>query len=220
MKPFFRGITLICVLLISGVGLSFAATNSPQPSDAARAQTKFWTGNAQLGGVMNTGNTQSGSLSGQLTLNYKRKKWENTGTVQGQLGTSSGSLNAMSVRGTAESDYFFEPLRFVFTRGRVAFDRFSAYDYVGIVSGGYGWRLWSLKDLSLDVQVGPGFRFEKQSKDGTHNNDLILQPAMKFLWKFSKTAQLAETLSLDWGYLSKKLFLRRFRNRFASQTHW
>jgi len=167
-------------------------------SNTAYVNASSWSGDAELGLVVTTGNTETQSINAKTKVINERTAWRHT-LVATVLNTAD------DVRTTSEkyflsgqSDYKFSEFEYLFGIVTYEDDRFSGYDYQVSEVLGYGRRIIHEPSLTLDLEGGPGARQSKVT-NGDSDNELIVRLAGNLEWKISDSADFSEQLSTEIG---------------------
>ncbi|WP_423063133.1 DUF481 domain-containing protein [Candidiatus Paracoxiella cheracis] len=161
-----------------------------------------WNGtNAQLGYVVNTGNSNNSNLSAGLNVLYNKPKWANTFQANAYLNKSLGVVTKEQYFLTNQFTYYFTKSRrnYIFSNFRFIEDRFSPYEYQVVFSAGYGRELIKTKRFTLSAQAGPGIRHDFIRTTRIYDNHLILSTAMTMNWQITSKVALSEQLNYDIG---------------------
>lgn len=166
----------------------------------AHAQFFFdaWKGEAELGGIVTSGNTKTQSLSSKLSLVNEQEKWRNSFRSETLVSSDAVRTTAERYLLAGKSDYKFGDESYIFGLLSADRDRFSGYKYRLSLSSGYGRRLIQEENLGLDLEAGPGVR-RSRLQDGPTDNELFLGTASNFFWNFSETSALTQTISTEFG---------------------
>ncbi|SET17198.1 Putative salt-induced outer membrane protein YdiY [Marinobacter segnicrescens] len=171
---------------------------------AATAQDSNWEGEAELGLLVTTGNSEETNLKGRLGLVHETESWRNIGEFRSAYTEAEDETTAERYRAEAETDYKFSENQFWFLRGFWENDRFSGYDFRSSATTGYGHRVWELGDDSfLDLSAGVGYRFNKLEEpddDGNRDEDeAIARLAGQFDFALSDNALFRQKLASEIG---------------------
>lgn len=164
-----------------------------------------WAGtNAQLGYIVNTGNTNATSLNAGLNLVYTQPKWTNAFQFTAYLNKSKGVVSKEQYFVTNQWSYYLGSTRsnYLFFNGRFMDDRFSPYEYQSVFATGYGHDIIKTDRFTLSAQAGPGLRHNSiRNDDGTHQveDNVILTTATTAKWQATKNLALSEQLNYDTG---------------------
>lgn len=178
----------IALMVLLGATGQLIAAEPPRP----------WKGEAELGIVATSGNTETTSVKAHAGVVHEQGKWRHTGKIDA-LNTSdatrtTGERYALS----GKSDYKFDARSYVFGLVSYENDRFAGFDYRMSETLGYGYRVISQDTLTLDLEVGPGAR-QTQLRNSSSENEFMGYLSGKLLWKFSPSASLSEDLTTEIG---------------------
>jgi len=165
---------------------------------ALSANASTWNGEAELGAVVTTGNTETQTLNAKGKLVNDRKKWKHVGMVEAL--STSDDVRTTSERYllSAKSDYKYDEVSYAFVRINYEKDRFSGYDYQVSETLGYGRKIITEPNLTLALEAGPGARQSKLDM-GDSDDEFIVRLAGDLVWKISENAEFSEDLSTEVG---------------------
>lgn len=157
-----------------------------------------WNGEAELGLVSTTGNTETESFILRARVINTRDKW--THTVRGEAlhKTDGDTVTAEKYFLSGKTQYFFRDRSYLYGLVTYDDDRFSGFDYqlTGVL--GYGRVVWKTETVQLDLEAGAGGR-RSQPDTGETIDEAVAQVAGNFEWKVSKNATFIQELSSDIG---------------------
>ncbi|MBY6033284.1 DUF481 domain-containing protein [Marinobacter daepoensis] len=161
-------------------------------------------GEAELGILVTSGNTEETKVNGRLGLKHETVTWRNTGEFSSRYTKADSETTAEEYQAALEADYKFDDNQYWYVRGAWEDDRFSGYDFESSVSTGYGNRVWQSGDRSfLDLSIGGGYRYNKLEElndDGDDAEDeAIARLAAHFDYALSETALFRQKLSTEIG---------------------
>lgn len=176
------------------IGL-LSATLLPAGAFAANGT---WTGNVEFGYVKTGGNTDTSNLNLKAKAETSWEKWRNAVNFEAASSTTDSVTTAERylLSDQASRQYTEHSYSFVFLGYEN--DRFSGYDYRLSGIAGYGYRVYSEPDLTMDLEVGPGLRRSKLDT-GSTDNEFIGRGAFKLKWLISKTSTFSEDINSDVG---------------------
>lgn len=157
-----------------------------------------WRGDAELGFISTSGNTDTETLNAKVKVINEREKWKHTITAEATKASDSGVVTAQRNFMSGKTDYKFTKRSYIFGLLQYEDDRFSGYYYQASFVIGYGNKIIDTDTLLLDVEIGAG---TKQSKleTGETTDEGILYTGMEVDWKLSKSASFNEKLSVENG---------------------
>jgi len=163
-----------------------------------------WKGEAELGLLITSGNTEETKVNSRLGLKHETQTWRNTGEFSSRYTEAEDQTTAEEYKAALEADYKFDDQQYWFLRGSYEDDRFSGYDFESTLTTGYGNRVWQAGERSfLDLSVGGGYRYNKLKEDNADGRDVeeeaIARLAGQFDYAFSDTALFRQKLSTEVG---------------------
>lgn len=174
-------------LFLGGVGVA-----------AADEEAEGLGGEAELGMVTTSGNTNTRSVNGKARLHYLRGPWRHEGRLEGMRTSDHAGVTAERYLAAAKSDYHFRPSDYVFATVRYEEDRFSGYDYQVSEAVGYGHRLVERERLRLDLEIGVGGRHSRET-GGRTRDEVIARGAGKLAWDISPNSRFTEEVLVESG---------------------
>ncbi|MBQ0834145.1 YdiY family protein [Marinobacter sp.] len=171
---------------------------------------KNWEGEAELGVLMTSGNTDETNVNGRLGLVHEGIDWRNIAEFSSNYSesenedTGEDQTTAEKYKAALETNYKFDESQYWFLRGTYEKDRFSGYDFESTATTGYGNRVWQRGERSfLDLSAGVGYRYNKLvvvNSDGDDaENEAIARLAAQFNYALSENALFHQKLSTEIG---------------------
>lgn len=170
----------------------------------AMAQEGNYEGEAELGVLITSGNSEETSINSRLAGKYEGAIWRNTASFRSAYSEAEDETTAEKYRADAEGNYKFDDQQYWFLRGSYDDDRFSGYEYQSSVTTGYGNRVWNAGERSfLDLSIGAGYRYNRldvADEDGERDEDeAIGRLAGQFDYALSENALFRQKLSTEIG---------------------
>ena len=189
-----RKALLIMVFILLTTGLAVAG------------EEKSITGSGEVGLLITTGNSETDSVNAKAGLKYEK------GHLLGQInlaalysseeieedGEKEDRVSAEKYNYSAKVGYKFNPVSYVFLNADYEDDRFSGYDYRTTYSVGYGRKLIATDTVRLDIEAGPGYRYDKV-EGGEAEDEAILRGYAMFNYKFSDSVSFQQDLTVVSG---------------------
>ncbi len=165
---------------------------------------KDWEGEAELGVLITTGNTDETNINGRLGLKHEIESWRNIAEFSSNYSEAEDETTTEKYKSSLETNYKFDENQYFFLRGTYERDRFSGYDFESTVTTGYGNRVWNQGKRSfLDLSVGGGYRFNKLEEVNDEGEDeekeAIGRLAAQFNYALSENALFRQKLSTEIG---------------------
>jgi putative salt-induced outer membrane protein len=173
------------------------AQQAPEPAAAAE-EADPWLIKTALGYLATSGNTESSSLNSGFSISYDDDLWLHSleGTAINSSENKDTTAEAYGVGW--KSEYSLTKSDFLFVRVNWRKDRFSGHEQQLSETLGYGRRLIDTGSHVLNVEIGAGAR-QAELADGSMEDELIKRGGLSYQWKFSETAEFAQTVAVESG---------------------
>ncbi|HEU4779990.1 MAG TPA: DUF481 domain-containing protein [Steroidobacteraceae bacterium] len=122
---------------------------------AAHAQ---WTGKAELGVLLASGNTESKSANTKFDMKHETERWINTFFVGALYGDNAEFSTAERYEAKYQADYKITDRLSWFGALRGEKDRFSGFVYQATISTGAAYKFIDDPDTKLNFSLGAGYR--------------------------------------------------------------
>lgn len=193
--------SLVVFTLATSLPLAAQGQQNEAPDDGA---ARNWEGEAELGVLVSSGNTEETNVKSRLALKHEVEKWRNTGEFRSGYSEAEEVTTSEKYRLELESDYKFTDRQYWFVRAFYEDDRFSGFEYQSSLTTGYGNRVWAAGDRSfLDLSAGAGYRFDKlETPDQNGDRDqgeAIARLAGHYDQALSESALFRQVLSVEQG---------------------
>lgn len=167
----------------------------------AEEAEKIWSGDAELGYVGTSGNTEETTTKTQANIKREKDEWRYNIALESLNSEASGERSAERYFFSNRLAYQFSEKNFTFAYASYDDDRFSGFDYQATVAAGYGRRLINDDSMELDIEIGPGYRYSKVDDGSTADDseEVIVRAFTNFTWDFSDTSEFNQTLNVEAG---------------------
>ena len=189
-----RNLFWLTVSLFVITSQAIAAEQTDQETD----KKSVWNGEAELGFVKTTGNTETESFVLKAKAIHQRNKWKNTARGEALRNADGDIVTAEKYFLSGKSEYMFRDRSYVFGLVTYDDDRFSGFNYQLLGVLGYGRVVMERESVKLNLEVGAGGR-QSDPEIGDTDNEAVLRAAGDFEWKISKSATFIQELSSDIG---------------------
>lgn len=176
-----------------------SSTEAEQPVEEPTIKLPIWNGTAELGSIRTTGDTDTSNFSGKFSILRKGEFWDSGLKLSVLTSKEDGETSKERYEGTLTLDHKFTEHHYLASSASYEFDRFSGYDYQTLISLGYGYRLTNTDEHHLDLEVGPGYRYDKLKADNEIEEETVLRLAGKFFWQLNEAVQFDQLLSVNTG---------------------
>jgi putative salt-induced outer membrane protein len=117
-----------------------------------------WTGRAEAGVVIASGNTDTQAGNAKIVLAHKADAWTHTAGFAGVYAANGDVTTAQRWEVTGQSSYQFDARDYWFGGLRYENDRFSGFSYQATASTGVGRKFFDTETTKLAGQLGVGYK--------------------------------------------------------------
>ncbi len=164
----------------------------------AEESTGPWSGEAELGIVATSGNTETQSISAKAKGQHESGMWLHKLVFEALNTESNEQTTAERYNLSGQSNYKFSDRGYFFGILSYEDDRFSGYDYRMSEALGYGYRVIEQEGLTLNIEGGPGARQSKLDS-GKSENEAMFRAAGNLAWDISETSHFTQELTSEIG---------------------
>ncbi|MCG5501424.1 DUF481 domain-containing protein [Ectothiorhodospira lacustris] len=157
-----------------------------------------WSGQAELGAILTSGNTDSDSLNARTRIRHERALWRHTLQLEGHLASEDGTTTKERYLGAFQSDHKVSDRDYLFGALRAERDRFSGYEYQRSLATGYGRRVVDSPQTRLHLEAGAGLR-QDQPANGDQEDEIILRLVGALDHRISDNTRFTEDLLIQAG---------------------
>jgi putative salt-induced outer membrane protein len=142
----------------------------------------LWTGKAELGGFITTGNSETAGGSAVLDLNREGLQWRHKFHAQADYQESLGVTTREHYLASYEPNYKFGNRAYAYGSAQYESDRFLGYTDRLAVSAGAGYSAIKSSAIQLDLELGPAFR-QTAFTDDTEQSSIAGRGTLDFRWR-------------------------------------
>ena len=163
----------------------------------------------EFGYQSHTGNSDSRSLNARLNGEYTAGRHRTSGEWKYYNLYKDGEEDKRQSTYTAQSDYKLSPKTYLYGSFKGVDSRYSAYFKDYTVSSGLGYQFSNTEEFVLEVEVGPGFRYQEPNLDEIDDDDIIFPEIVeeaifrgnvKTSWQVLPNLQLKADITLVSGH--------------------
>ena len=184
------------MLKLSITALALISLAAPVLAD--EEAESLWSGNATLGYLATSGNTDNSNLNTGFDLSYTPGIWKHALALRAIYAAEDNTATTESYRAGWNSERSITDNDFLFGRLDWRKNRFSTYERQFSQTIGYGRRLISSEKHKLNVTAGVGAR-QSDLADGTTGSETIFRGGLTYAWKLSDTAEFNQDLAAEVG---------------------
>lgn len=195
------------ILKLSVLGLAVSAAFSVHAEEVVKAnKVEPIRAEAELGVIVTTGNTETASYKGKVSVKHDAENWANQylfdslfkeDKITNDDGSTSTEKTAEKYFLSAQGDYKLnEKHSALFIYGSYEDDRFSGYEYQSSIAAGYSDQLFGNEAQYFNYNIGPGYTFN-ESDDGIEDESAMVRLAIAYEYKFSDHAKFNQDMSTE-----------------------
>lgn len=170
--------------------------------------TDLWTGRAELGGFVSTGNTSTAGATGILDLTREGLEWRHKLRGQADFQRSLGITTREHYLAAYEPNWKIDSRRYVYGALQYESDRFFGYSDRYSASAGAGYSAVQTRALTLNLELGPAFR-HTQFTDATIESSIAARGNIDLDLKLSPGLSVSQDASA---------YLQRYNSTVSSTT--
>lgn len=154
----------------------------------------LWTGKAELGGFIATGNSETAGGSAVLALNREGLDWRHKFHAQADYQESLGTTTREHYLASYEPNYKFGERAYAYGAVQYESDRFLGYDDRFSASAGAGYSAIKNSAMQLDLELGPAYRHTAFT-DETVQSSFAARGSLDFRWRILSGLSLTQAAS-------------------------
>lgn len=185
------------------------------------ADESVWAGEAELGGLQTSGNTQTRTLNAATKGSYMMNHWRFTLGGGGTSATDRGVTTAEHYQIDGEVHYSFTNNFYGLSTVGYDKDRFNGYDYRLNETLGVGYHIFNSDVFDLAIETGLGFR-QSQLANKLKEKDIVSRSGLNAKWQVNPMVKLTEEADLVGGkrgtvYQTKTALVAMLSNVLAAK---
>ena len=177
-------------------------TDTPNTdSETTEVPAASWSGNAELGFIQTSGNSDTQSFNGKFNLERQLEPVTTSLNLEVLTSEEDGDSSKERYIAEIEHDYSLGERSYVASVLAYEDDRFNGYQYQSSLSVGYGYHAWADEQGKLDLEVGPGYRrsaLEERNEDGNKIEEEAIA-SLNLLVNISESAKFTEKFTIEGG---------------------
>ncbi len=178
--------------------ITICAALSPPGTYAADEKQGPWSGNAAIGYLATSGNTDNSNLNTNFEIGYKSGKWLHQFLASAIHASENDATTAEAYELGWKSERSLSEHNFLFGRVNWREDRFSGYDTQLSETVGYGRHMIDSNAHKLSLEVGLGGR-QSELIDGSKEDEMIVRGGLSYKWIFSETSEFDQDIVVESG---------------------
>lgn len=155
-------------------------------------------GEAELGFVNTSGNSETQIINTKLGLSDETESWLHKANFGFLRSEADDEITTEKYNLSLQSDRKLDERSFFFVIGNYEKDEFSGFDYQASAGVGYGYHAILFDEHKLSFEIGPGYRVNAV-EDGDIEKETTIRLGEFFSWKFSGTAEFNQFITVEGG---------------------
>jgi putative salt-induced outer membrane protein len=168
----------------------------------------LWRGRVELGGFLTTGNSDTAGISANADLTREGLRWRHKLRGQIDYQESLGVTTREHYLASYEPNLKINDRAYLYGQAQYESDRFLGFYDRASVSLGAGYSAFRGRALTLDVELGPAFRYTEFT-DQTETSAIAGRGSADATWRISPGLSLRETASA---------YVQRVNSTISSKT--
>jgi putative salt-induced outer membrane protein len=157
-----------------------------------------WSLAVSASGYAARGNTDETNIAGSAELGYDGVQWDQSAYFRILRTEKDGDTSTDRWETGYKADYLLNEISYLFGRGDYTKDDFSDIQDKYVLAAGYGRRVINTDRHHLNLEIGPGYRYQERA-DNSSDSEIIGLGAADYTWKISENAEFTETFQVEWG---------------------
>lgn len=154
-------------------------------------------GEASLGALSTSGNTDTRSVNGKAALHYRDAAWKHAGRLAAVTAQQDDVTTDERYSAGYKLSYDFNANDYIFGSLDYDNDRFAGIAQRTTEAVGYGRRLLTMERHQLDVEIGAGATQIKQAEPAGRENSAVALLNGKYQWTISDSSKFTQTLKVE-----------------------
>lgn len=165
----------------------------------ALASAGSWSGEAGLGLLTSSGNSETRSANAKLALDWSGAGWHNAFLAQAMNAADSGQTTSERYLLGNQLDRDFDERRYAFLAVEFERDLFGGLRQRTSQTVGYGHRFLTGPVHELEAEIGAGARQTEAQQTRAREDDGIARAAGRWKWTLSPTSSFQQQLKTESG---------------------
>lgn len=163
------------------------------------AHSAPWWGEASLGVLTTSGNSETRSINGKFTLDYASSSWSDELVAQAVNAADGGETTGERYLLTNKLDYTFFEQNYAFLATDFEKDMFGGVRDRTSQTAGLGRHVLGGPRHRLDIELGAGARQQREQASREKDSDLIGRFGVDYRWNLSETSGIRQRLKVESG---------------------
>jgi putative salt-induced outer membrane protein len=200
-KPVLPSLALasVCALVPMVAQAEQAGEDQPTADEQASESLPQISGDASLGALSSSGNTESESFNFGVEAEIAYAVWRHAVELAGYQASEDDETSAERYSAEAQSDYKFTLRNYLFVNANYLKDRFGAFEEQYAASIGVGRRFVDSQTVRLDLEIGAGRGVNDPQGPEEAFSESIGRFSGDLDWQFTEGVALTQSLDVESG---------------------
>lgn len=163
------------------------------------AQAEGLSGEAALGVLTTSGNSETRSINGKLGLDFVTPRWHNNFLATAINSADEGDTTTERYTAANKLDFNLTPRDYLFGALEFEKDLFGGIRQRTSETVGYGHRFLLGPVHLLEAELGAGARQAEEQDTGEQQDEAIGRAAGKYEWKITEMNSFLQTIKVEYG---------------------
>ena len=167
------------------------------------AEEVTWAGNAELGFIQTSGNSDTQSLNSKFKMSREEGPFKSGLRLVALSSEESGERSKEKYLAALKFDYAIGEKDYLTSQALYEDDRFNGYQYQSTTTIGYGYHAWKDENGKLDLEAGPGYRRDALEDRNEHGDKVIEEAvgrlSLDLLVNLGESAKFTEAFTVEAG---------------------
>ena len=167
------------------------------------AEEVTWDGNAELGFIQTSGNSDTQSLNSKFKMSREEGPFKSGLRLVALSSEESGERSKEKYLAALKFDYAIGEKDYLTSQALYEDDRFNGYQYQSTTTIGYGYHAWKDENGKLDLEAGPGYRRDALEDRNEHGDKVIEEAvgrlSLDLLVNLGESAKFTEAFTVEAG---------------------
>ncbi len=194
MKQNYLSLLLCCIT-------TCALAHAPKPPVKQKHPSPWDNSNAQVGYIVNRGNTDSSMFNLGGNVQFTKPRWQNQFQGQFQYGIAEHVTNRQYTHLYDQIQYDLnndgKHDNYIFANADATLTRYGPYTYQTVYAAGYGRDWITTKHFTLSAQIGPGYRRNKEHSSNRVRDAFVATTQANAALKLGCCGTITQTVRYD-----------------------
>ncbi|WP_198436189.1 YdiY family protein [Moritella sp. F3] len=192
------------VILMSAPLLITTPCLAQSDADSSKEKNTF-SGDAELGVTITTGNTETTSVKARLDIDHNWRNWENQYLIETLYKKDTGEVTGKRYLSRVQGNYQLSAVNYIFVTANHEADPFTGFTSTSTISSGYGHKFINNDKTEFSIEAGPAYKFRRLDDESAAeagydtDNTWLAYGVMNYERKISTSSKFKQMLIAEYG---------------------